>query len=144
MHRERSRTGRNPSGVVIAILPVLPPTGTVAVTCVPEFTVTVLAVTPPKGTLLVCASPLPVIVTPVPTGSEGGVNDVIAGWWILKTLVMRERSRAGSSGCRCRGCDLLNRHELTPLRWIVRIGSATIAEVVRRKPQAQNFSFASY
>ena len=38
-----------PPGVVILILPVIAPVGTVAVTCVAEFTVNV-ALTPPKVT----------------------------------------------------------------------------------------------
>src|SRR5580700_10605867 len=68
-----------PPGVVIAIFPVIAPVGTSAVTSVSEFTVTVVAVTPPNVTLDVCVSPLPVIITGVPTGPLGGVKLVIAG-----------------------------------------------------------------
>jgi hypothetical protein len=42
-----------PPGVVTAIFPVMAPIGTVAVTCISEFTVKVVAATPPKVTLLV-------------------------------------------------------------------------------------------
>ena len=40
-------------GVVIAIFPVTAPVGTVAVTCVSEFTVKAVAATPPKLTPVV-------------------------------------------------------------------------------------------
>src|SRR5579872_4309743 len=56
-----------PPGVVIAILPVFAPEGTLAVTSVSEFTTTVVALTPPNVTLLVCVRLTPVIVTGVPT-----------------------------------------------------------------------------
>jgi hypothetical protein len=39
-----------PAGVVITIFPVFAPVGTVAVTCVSEFTVKLIAATPPKVT----------------------------------------------------------------------------------------------
>jgi hypothetical protein len=52
-----------PPAVVIVTFPVLAPAGTVAVICVPEFTVKVVVFTPPKVTLLVPVSPVPVIVT---------------------------------------------------------------------------------
>ena len=42
-----------PPGVVIAILPVLAPVGTVAVTWMSEFAVNVVAATPPKVTAVV-------------------------------------------------------------------------------------------
>jgi len=42
-----------PPAVVIPILPVLAPAGTVATTSVSEFTVNVVAFTPPKVTALV-------------------------------------------------------------------------------------------
>ena len=62
-----------PPGVVIPILPVLAPVGTAAVTCVSEFTVKV-AFTPPKVTFVALMSPVPVIVTDVPTGPLGGLK----------------------------------------------------------------------
>ena len=52
-----------PPAVVILTFPVTAPVGTVAVTCVPEFTVKTVALTPPKVTLLAPVSPVPVIVT---------------------------------------------------------------------------------
>jgi hypothetical protein len=42
-----------PPGVVIAIFPVFAPVGTVAVTCVSEFTVKLVAFTPPNVTFVV-------------------------------------------------------------------------------------------
>ncbi len=42
-----------PPGVVIAILPVFAPVGTVAVTCVSEFMVKLVAATPPNVTFVV-------------------------------------------------------------------------------------------
>jgi hypothetical protein len=42
-----------PPGVVMTIFPVFAPAGTVAVTCVSEFTVKVVAFTPPKVTFVV-------------------------------------------------------------------------------------------
>jgi hypothetical protein len=50
-----------PPGVVIAILPVFAPVGTVAVTFESEFTVKAVALTPPNVTLDACVRPLPVI-----------------------------------------------------------------------------------
>ena len=55
-----------PPGVVAEIGPVVAPVGTVAVTCVLEFTVNVVAATPPKSTFVVWISPVPVTVTTVP------------------------------------------------------------------------------
>ena len=68
-----------PPGVVTAIFPVTAPVGTVAVTCVSEFTVGAIASTPPKVTFVVCARLTPVMVTTVPTGPLGGVKLVICG-----------------------------------------------------------------
>ncbi len=76
-----------PPGVVTLILPVVAPVGTVAVICVAEFTVNVVAVVVLNFTeLVVKVAPLtvplkfvPVIVTDVPTGPNGGVNEVIVG-----------------------------------------------------------------
>src|ERR1700724_872151 len=77
-----------PPGVVIAILPVRAPLGTVAVTCVSEFTVKAVAFTPPKVTLLVCVRLTPLIVTWVPTRPLGGVKPVITGVTRKTTLVV--------------------------------------------------------
>jgi len=52
-----------PPGVVIPILPVFAPEGTVAITCVSESTVKLVAATPPKVTFVVCVKLTPVIVT---------------------------------------------------------------------------------
>ena len=55
-----------PPFVVILIVPVLAPVGTVAVTCVSEFTTNVAAF-PPKATFVVWVKLCPVIVTEVAT-----------------------------------------------------------------------------
>ena len=52
-----------PPGVVIAILPLTAPVGTVAVICVSELTVKVVAATPPNVTFDVCVRPVPLIST---------------------------------------------------------------------------------
>ncbi len=73
--------------VVTAIFPVIAPVGTVAVICVSEFTVKVAEV-PLKVTLLAWVSPVPVIVTEVPTGPFGGVKLVTVGFTLsVCTLV---------------------------------------------------------
>ena len=69
-----------PPGVVIAILPVLAPVGTAAVTCVSEFAVKVVASTPPNVTLVVLMSPVPVIVTDVPSGPLEGLKVFTSGF----------------------------------------------------------------
>jgi hypothetical protein len=68
-----------PPGVVIAIFPVTAPVGTVAVTCVSEFTVKVVAATPPKVTFVVWISPVPVTVTTVPTLPYSGTTKNATG-----------------------------------------------------------------
>ena len=68
-----------PVGVVTVILPVAAPAGTVAVTCVSEFTVKVVAATPPKATRFVPVNPEPVITTRVPGGPLLGVKLDIKG-----------------------------------------------------------------
>jgi hypothetical protein len=79
-----------PPGVVITMCPVFAPLGTVAVTCVSEFTVTTVAFTPPKVTFVVCVRLTPVIVTTVPTGPLGGEKVLICGitrnFWLLRKL----------------------------------------------------------
>jgi hypothetical protein len=65
--------------VVILILPVTAPVGTVAVICVSEFTLKLVAVTPPNFTLLVCVRLRPVITTGVPPGPLVGLKLVIYG-----------------------------------------------------------------
>jgi hypothetical protein len=67
-----------PPGVVMAILPVSAPLGTIAVTRVSEFTVKV-AFTPWKVTFVVCLRLTPVIVTAVPTGPLVGEKLAICG-----------------------------------------------------------------
>ena len=59
-------------------MPVVAPVGTVAVTSVSETTVK-LADVPLNVTLVVCISPVPVMVTSVPTGPLDGENEVIVG-----------------------------------------------------------------
>jgi hypothetical protein len=68
----------DPPAVVILIFPVIAPVGTVAVTCVPEFTVKV-AFTPPNVTRLVWVNPVPVMTTWAPTGPLPGLKLVMAG-----------------------------------------------------------------
>lgn len=68
-----------PPLVVTAILPLVAPVGTVAVICMSEFTVKAAEV-PLNVTLVACVSPVPVIVTGVPTAPLGGVNEVIVGF----------------------------------------------------------------
>jgi hypothetical protein len=67
-----------PLGVVTAIGPDVAPAGTVAVTCVAEFTENVAAV-PLKVTAVAPVNPVPVIVTDVPAAPLVGENDVIVG-----------------------------------------------------------------
>lgn len=67
-----------PPGVVMAILPVTAPLGTIAVTLLSEFTVK-LAFTPPKVTLVVCLRLTPVMVTEVPAEPVVGEKPVICG-----------------------------------------------------------------
>ena len=68
-----------PPLVVTMIFPVVAPVGTVAVTWVSEFTVK-LADVPLNVTFVVCVSPVPVIVTGVPTGPLGGLKVVNVGF----------------------------------------------------------------
>ena len=68
-----------PPGVVTEIFPVIAPVGTVAVTLLSEFTVNVVAAIPPNFTAVACNSPVPLIVTTVPTGPLAGVKLVIPG-----------------------------------------------------------------
>lgn len=67
-----------PPGVVTAIGPVAAPVGTVAVSDVSDATVNG-ALVPAKVTLVAPVSPVPLIVTVVPTGPLVGLNDEIVG-----------------------------------------------------------------
>jgi len=67
-----------PPRVVMEIGPVVAPVGTVAVTCVSEFTLNV-AETPLNFTLVAPVKLVPVIVTEVPTGPLVGLKLVMAG-----------------------------------------------------------------
>ena len=67
-----------PPCVVTEILPVTAPVGTVAVTCVSEFTVNVAA-TVPNFTAVVCVRLIPVITTDVATGPLVGAKLLIVG-----------------------------------------------------------------
>jgi len=75
-----------PLGVVTLILPVVAPTGTIAVILVLEFT-TKLATVVLNLTRVAPVKLVPVITTEVPTGPEVGVNLVIAGVTV-KLLVL--------------------------------------------------------
>ena len=68
-----------PAEVVTVILPEVAPEGTVAVTCVEEFTVNVVAEVPLNLTEVAPVKFVPVIATDVPTGPETGVNEAIVG-----------------------------------------------------------------
>lgn len=68
-----------PCGVVMSIVPVTAPVGTVSVTSVLDFTLNSVAATPPKMTALVWLRLTPVMVTLVPTGPLAGVKLVICG-----------------------------------------------------------------
>jgi hypothetical protein len=67
-----------PPGVVMLILPVTAPTGTVAVIWVAEFTAK-LARTPPNRTAVAPVNAVPVIVTAVPVRPLVGENEEIVG-----------------------------------------------------------------
>jgi hypothetical protein len=58
-------------------LPVFAPVDTVAVICIPEFTMNAAAFTPPKLTLVAPVKPIPVIVTDVPTDPLDAENERI-------------------------------------------------------------------
>ena len=75
-----------PPSVVIAILPVMAPVGTVAFTCVADL-VKFVAATPPKVTSVVCVSPVPVITTCVPTVPLDGLKLEMVGM-TLKVLLL--------------------------------------------------------
>jgi hypothetical protein len=64
--------------VVTPILPDVAPVGTLVVTSISETTVK-LADFPLNDTFVVWVSPVPLIVTNVPTGPLGGENDVCVG-----------------------------------------------------------------
>ncbi len=82
-----------PPGVVMAILPVTAPLGTVAFTCVSLTTVTVVAFTPPKVTFVVCVRLTPVMVTTVPTGPLVGLKLVI--WGVTRNFLLLVRVPLG-------------------------------------------------
>jgi hypothetical protein len=77
-----------PSGVVMLIVPVSAPVGTVAVTSVLDFTLNSVAATPPKVTAVVWLRLTPVMVTLVPTGPLAGVKLVICGVTRKGTLLV--------------------------------------------------------
>jgi len=68
-----------PLGVVTASVPVVAPTGTVAVIFVAETTVNAVAGTPLKFTFVAPVNAKPLIVTKVPIGPLVGVKLVIFG-----------------------------------------------------------------
>jgi MFS family permease len=75
--------------VVTATLPVFAAAGTVAVTCVSEFTVNIVAFTPPKLTAVACFRLMPVITTCAPTLPALGLKPETVG----KTLYVWGDSR---------------------------------------------------
>src|ERR1700723_513699 len=76
-----------PPGVVTAIFPVFAPGGTVAVICVPPFTVK-LAFTPPNFTCDAPTNPEPVIVTCLPTEPLGGAKLPTKGTTLNRRLLV--------------------------------------------------------
>lgn len=78
-----------PPGVVTAIAPVFAPVGTSAVTSVADFTLNVVAFTPPNVTAVAPVSPVPVMVTAVPTGPLAGVKAVMIGVTLKPRAVCR-------------------------------------------------------
>ena len=55
----------------------------------PEFTVKLVAATPPKVTFFACTNPVPVMVTTVPTGPCGGLNERTVGISLKGWLLVR-------------------------------------------------------
>ena len=78
-----------PPGVVIAILPVFAPVGTVAVTCESELTAKVAALPPPNLTLDACVRPLPVITTGTPTLPPVGLKFRMSGTTVNTLLLVK-------------------------------------------------------
>ena len=76
-----------PPIVVIVIGPVTALAGTVAVTCLSEFTLNSVAATPPKVTSVVCLRLPPIICTCVPTGPLVGLMRLICGRTRKATLL---------------------------------------------------------
>ncbi len=68
-----------PPGAFTPIFPVTAPLGTVAVICVPEFTVKLVAFTPPNVTEVAPLKPEPVMVTTVPIGPLVGLKLLMTG-----------------------------------------------------------------
>jgi hypothetical protein len=68
-----------PPGVVTEIGPLVAPLGTVAVTCVDEFTLKLEAATPLNPTPLAPVKLVPVITTLVPDAPPAGEKPVIVG-----------------------------------------------------------------
>ena len=76
-----------PPFVVIVIGPVTALAGTVAVTCVSEFTLNSADATPPKVISVVCLRLTPIICTCVPTGPLVGLMRLICGCTRKATLL---------------------------------------------------------
>src|SRR5439155_1723589 len=68
-----------PDGVATAIGPVVAPVGTVAVIWVAELTANAVAAVPLKVTLVAPVKLVPLMVTGLPVGPEGRVNEEIVG-----------------------------------------------------------------
>lgn len=81
-----------PPGVVIVILLVIAAAGTVALTCVAEFT-TKLAVTSPNVTFVVCINPVPLMTTCVPTGPLVGLKLEMVGMTLKIWLLVKMPER---------------------------------------------------
>ncbi len=77
-----------PAAVVMSIVPVRAPVGTLAITSVLDFTLNSVAATPPKVTAVAWLRLTPVMVTLVPTGPLAGVKLVICGVTRKGTLLV--------------------------------------------------------
>ena len=78
----------DPAAFVRVIFPVVAPAGTVAVTCVSEFTEKFGAAVPFNATAVAPVKPVPVRVTTVATGPLVGESDVIAGAVIIEKIAV--------------------------------------------------------
>lgn len=83
-----------PPAVVNEIVPLIEPGITIATTAVPVFEITIAAV-PPILTPVGLESPVPLIVTKVPTEPLEGLKDVMAGGWANAVNVSSTISSAG-------------------------------------------------
>jgi len=77
-----------PPFVVTAIFPVVAPVGTVAVISVSEITEGLTDFRLKNVTFVACSRPVPLMVTVVPTGPVGGLNELIVGVTLKVVLLV--------------------------------------------------------